>query len=286
MSARWTLLALALLTPGCRLVSCEHEREPASVGEPASEWPRAQAGALRATPATEVVVRADRVEVRNEALVATWPPEAMARAREASDEPDWPRVVEVIERDEPSGVAMPALRAALERTRQAERSATGAGSGAGAFNLRVASEVPFEQVERVLYAAAQAGYGTPRVLLEADDGERMVVWPSARRRHAPSRAQIEAALRGEALDTSSRAVGGRITLTNARIAARGDAPICAAEAPFDREDFERCSRALGAGHERITLEVAPDTRFDHVALALQTLVEAFDEVSVVGRPQP
>src|SRR5690606_28180261 len=116
--------------PGCNLVSCEHEVEQGSIAPLSTEWPRAQAGALPATPATEVVVQADRVEVRNDALVATWPEEALARAREASDEADWPRVAVVIEGAEPSGLEMPALQAALERTRQAERSATGAGSGA------------------------------------------------------------------------------------------------------------------------------------------------------------
>lgn len=73
MSARCTLLALAFLAPGCNLVSCEHEVEQGSIAPLSTEWPRAQAGALPATPATEVVVQADRVEVRNDALVATWP---------------------------------------------------------------------------------------------------------------------------------------------------------------------------------------------------------------------
>src|SRR5690606_17273125 len=107
-----------------------------------------------ATPATVVTVHFDRIEVTNEALVASWPEDALARAQRSAEAPDWPRIAEEI----PLSASPERLEAALALARRAERSATGEGTGAGAFNLRVASQVPFVEVERVLRAAARAGY--------------------------------------------------------------------------------------------------------------------------------
>src|SRR5690606_9488032 len=120
--------------------------------------------------------------------------------------------------------------AALARARRAERAATGEGTGAGTFNLRVASAVPFAEVERALRAAAQAGYGAPSIVLDAGDGERALRWPSARPAPAPSREQIEAALRGEAQTLAPPAPRGRVALTDDRAVATYEGePICTLE---------------------------------------------------------
>src|SRR5690606_19676560 len=74
-------LLVALGSSGC--VSCEHV-EPARLADERgpSDWPGAFAPDLPvATPATEVIVREDGIEVDNRALVSTWPAEALARAR-------------------------------------------------------------------------------------------------------------------------------------------------------------------------------------------------------------
>lgn len=281
LSVRAIALVLAALTAiGCGPVSCEHEPERAFVAvEPADpgSWPRALAPDLApATPATEVTVRLDRIEVTNEALVASWPPDALARAQRTAEAPDWPRIAERI-----SPTESPALEAALERARRAERSATGEGTGAGAFNLRVASEVPFAEVERVLRASARAGYGAPLIVLEAGERERVLPWPSARPGPAPSREEIEAALRGEEPSLQAPPARARVALTNDHLSSAES--TCAIQGPLERRALERCAHALRRAGDRVTLEVAPDARFDRVASAMQILASLFDEVSVVGR---
>lgn len=277
---RATALALAALTAiGCGPVSCEHEPKRGVVAvEPAirGSWPRALAPDLApATPATEVTVHLDRIEVTNEALVASWPPDALARAQRAAEAPDWPRIAERIPLTE-----SPVLEAALERARRAERSATGEGTGAGAFNLRVASEVPFSEVEPVLRASARAGYGAPLIVLDAGELERVLPWPSARPGPAPSREEIEAALRGEEPSLPAPPPRARVALTNDHLSSE-DEPTCAIQGPLEQRALERCARALRRAGERVTLEVAPDTRFDRVASAMQILASLFAEVSVV-----
>jgi hypothetical protein len=151
-----------------------------------------------ATPATEVTVRTGLVEVDNHALIATWPAEALARARAAAppDAADWPRLSIRLEAPGVDGRRIPALQHAFETARRAERAGSGAGSGARVYNLRVASDVPFATVERVLYSASLAGYGAPRLLLRAGGAERMMPWPRAEApgASAPTAAEIEAAL--------------------------------------------------------------------------------------------
>ncbi|HJL18707.1 MAG TPA: hypothetical protein RMH99_23800 [Sandaracinaceae bacterium LLY-WYZ-13_1] len=206
------------------LSACTCEAEPApslapaSPDEPAARssadpaWPPAVVADLPpATPATEVTVRPGALEVRNHALVATWPADALARAR--ADGPaqttDWPRVTMTLEDPSAEGRTIPGLRDALETARRAERASTGSGSGAGVYNLRVAEAVPFERVERVLYTASLAGYGAPRLLLRAGRAEHMMPWPRAPEasREGPSEAAIRAAF--EALEAGADVPTGR-----------------------------------------------------------------------------
>lgn len=172
-----------------------------SVAGPADEaWPASVlAGLPPATPATVVTVHTTAIDVDNRELVATWPASALERAsREVPRQEtlDWPRIARRLEQPPTDGARIPALQEALDLARRAERASSGAGSGGGVYNLRVASDVPFERVERVLYTASLTGYGVPRLLLRAGSEERMLPWPrgSALVQDALSEDEIEAAL--------------------------------------------------------------------------------------------
>jgi hypothetical protein len=200
ISAALLLLSACDCSPDEPLPTREPQPAEAAPAEPTpDEWPTAQVPDLPpATPATVVTVRSARIDVDNHDLVATWPAPAVERARgEApAGRADWPRLS--IRLDEPSadGSQIPALSDALETARRAERASTGAGSGAGVYNLRVANDVPYETVERVLYTASLAGYRAPRLLLRAGRGERMMPWPrgAPRSADAPTEEEIAAAL--------------------------------------------------------------------------------------------
>lgn len=285
-----SILALLVLS-GC---SCERAPQPARVvpdppAEP--EWPRAIDPDLpHATPATDVTVRRDRVDVDNAALVATWPADELSRARTEAPAgiSDWPRVSFSVT-SLGGELEIAPLREHLATARRAERAGTGAGTGAGAFDLRVASDVPYELVERVLYSAAGAGYGAPRVVLDADDGARMLAWPSARPGPAPSRDEIEAALRavveGRApLDTSATANEPRAELSRERIELRmGHTVACTLDRASQATELEPCARDLAhaSGSETIALAVARDLAFARVIEAMQRLARAFPQLRVV-----
>jgi hypothetical protein len=134
----------------------------------------------------------------------------------------------------------------------------------------------------VLRAAARAGYGAPLLVLDAGELERVLPWPSARPGPAPTREEIEAALRGEAPSLPPPPPRARVVLTNDHLSSE-DEPTCAIQGPLEHRALERCARALRRAGDRVTLEVAPDTRFDRVAVTVQVLTPLFAEVSVVGR---
>lgn len=270
-------VALGASLLGCVAVSCEppEPRATLALERSSSSWPRVLGPELEDTrPATEVVVQVDRIEVRNERLVSTWPAAALARAEAAAEEPGWPRIAEVVSEGE--------LRAALLRARRAERSATGAGTGAGELNLRIASDVLFERVASVLLATARVGYRRPRILV-GNEGQKMFAWPSAEPAMDPSREAIEAALRGEATLVAPSA-GTRVRLTNERFIVDGlGGTDCTIEGELGRERLERCAAELSRSSVRLVLEVAPDVRFERVSDAVQVLGTNSLELRVVAR---
>lgn len=280
MRPRWLALFVAL-APACTPVSCE-----APPAEPASapsiregEWPRAAVADLAlATPATELVLRRDRATVTNAALVATWPAAALERARASTPAGDaeWPRVEASVDAPTAHEASIPGLAELLVRARSAERAASEGGTGAGAFNLRVASDVPFVLVERALFTAARAGYVEPRIVLSAGEVDRMLPWPAAPPRAGLTREQIEGALRGEPLPVATSAEP-RATLDARSLALEG----CELDGALDLLAIERC--AARTGSPIIALEVDRDTRFDRVAAVLQALARSFDSVRVRSR---
>ncbi len=276
MRAARRLALLLALAPACAPVSCERAAEPAAAPPPAApraDWPRAVVPDLaEATPATLVTVEPERVQVSNRGLIATWPAFVLERARAGrpEDEPDWP-VVE-------AGGELDALPELLSRARRAERAGSEAGSGAGAFHLRVASDVPFARVERALHLAAQAGYAEPRLLLSAGETDRVLPWPSAPPRPAPSREEIEAALHGAPLEEPA-ASEPRARLDAARVTTSA----CELEGALDVSALTRCARALRAAGDTIVLEIDPETPFERVAIALQALTRAFAHVRTTSR---
>lgn len=271
-----TLASALVFTSGCGLASCEVDRTDelprAAVPSRADDydWPVALVPELPpATPATRVTVRVDGVEVSNHELVGTWPASALERARAdaPAGEPDWPRIAETVgDRDGETWIR--ALGSILVRTRRAERAATGSGTGAGVFNLRVESAVPIAELERVLYAAGQAGYGAPRVLLQRGSTEAMLAWPTARPRATVTRAQIEAALTAPGLLELAPSREPRIEMTRDAVRV-GDETV---SGPVEAAALERLVSELDAGP--VVLAVSPDVPFLRVAMALQVLGRA------------
>lgn len=278
MRAARRLALLLALAPACAPVSCEGEAEPPAAPPPAAPlgpWPRAVVPDLpEATPATVVTLERERVTVSNRALVATWPAGAMERARASvpEGEPDWPAVE--------AGGDLDALAELLSRARRAERAGGEGGSGAGAFHLRVAGDLSFARVERALHLAAQAGYAEPRLLLAAGETDRVLPWPSAPPRPAPTREQIEAALRGAPLEAPA-ASEPRARLDAARLTTSE----CELEGALDVPALTRCAAALrtASAGDTIVLEVDAETPFERVATTLQALTRAFAHVRTTSR---
>ncbi len=281
---------LASLLAGC---SCERAPEPppepVRVAEPTTPWPRALVPDLEpATPATEVTVRPDWVDLDNADLIATWPALELERAEAAAraGRPGWPRLSGSVTELEGDPIAIAPLRELLETARQAERAGTGAGTGAGAFNLRVASDVPFELVERVLYTASQAGYSSPRLLLDLDDGRRVLPWPSAPPRQAPTREQIEAALQGHQAPGESEveAAAPRATLDSDRITvATGEQTHCTFQGAVNARRIQRCVGQAREAGDTLSLSVASTTPFGRVAPVLQALTRVFPHIRILRR---
>lgn len=261
------LLLSALLASGCA-VSCEPppaaRREPAEPPASAAVWPEAVVQDLPlATPATRVTLRADSIAVSNEELVASWPAAALEQARtESGAEPaNWPRIDVTLASPAVDRLRIPALETELSRARRAERAATGSGTGAGTFDLQVERAVPMAEVQRVLYTAAQAGYGTPRIVLTDGTQERVLPWPPAPPRRAPSREEIAAALASPETLTAPPSSELRLELTADRLSLGQD------ELAFERAALERRIEADGP----VTLSVALDVPFARVATVLQWL---------------
>jgi hypothetical protein len=229
----------------------------------------AQAAALPPlTPATEVSVRRDGIVVDNRDLIATWPEEAIERARAGAspDAPEWPHVRATID-----AADVPALSAALTEARRAERAASAHGSGAGLFNLRVANDVPFESVERVLYASALAGYVAPRIVVRSGPSDRMLLWPAA----PPA---IE----------DTHAPAPRVRSTPDGIEFRlGKSPLdgCQLRRVSDPA-IERCAHRLreeASGAGPVVLELAPELPFARAVAILVPLAAELDGMRVVSR---
>jgi hypothetical protein len=177
------------------------------------------------------------------------------------------------------GQRIPELQDLLSLAREAERAATGAGTGASAFNLRVESAVPVADVERALYTAAQAGYAAPRVVLRAGDEERAFPWPIARPRAAPSREELERALRDPSSLRETRSTELRLELDDARVRVgeseqRGTLDVAALE------------RALSPSREPVLVAVDPRARFARLAAVLQVLGTAREVRVRVVVPSP
>ncbi len=227
----------------------------------------------------------------NHALVATWPPEDLARAaaEAPAGEDDWPRLSGSVTDLDDASLDIARLEELLSTARRAERASTGAGTGAGAFNLRVARDVPYALVERVLYSAARAGYGAPRILLEARDGPRMLAWPTAPPRSAPTREEIEAIVRGA---TDGQAQADVADEPHAILAASGiqlldgERLACGLEGVIDAHRLERCASEVQrtTGRDTLTLRVAPEARFGRVVSALQPLARAFPHIRIARGP--
>lgn len=250
-------------------------------------WPEALVDGIdHPTMATRVTVRPSRVDVENVAYVNTWPRSVRERAATAGEEgfPEWPRIDARLDAPSVEDGALPALRELLEVARRAEAAAGGSGvggSGAGVFHLRVASDVPFAEVERVLRTAGLAGYSTPHLLLGSDEGALVSVpWPHGSRSAGPSleslRAAVAAVERGEEPslpeDLSS---GPRIELgaDGFEVSAAGQPIACA--------DPRACLEALGDA-ANITLVVGSEIPFDDVAPWLQRLPG--DRARVISTP--
>ncbi|MEC7523667.1 MAG: hypothetical protein VYE22_27540 [Myxococcota bacterium] len=307
------ILALSLFG-SCAPGSCggADARTPALGDAPPAEAPPAPVRAALddlapATPATEVHVRAEAIRVRNHALVGTWPEPALAAARASAPEGavDWPRLDETLEAPTAGPTRLPQLEPILSRARRAEASASGSGSGAGVYNLRVDGDVPFAQVQRVLLSASMAGYGAPRLILEGEDGDRMMPWPPAPSEGRLSEDEIAELLAaaGAPAETPAEAPPAppptaRLELEEERVRAwigeTLQAPGCerdAAEAltlTFDgdapAEALSRCVARLAARapRSRLTLAVAPELPFARVAPVLQHGAARFDAVALLG----
>jgi hypothetical protein len=283
--------------------------EVAPPDENAATWPDDLVRDLEAASvATTVIVERARVRVDNTALVETWPASELERARRAAPagSPEWPRVSETLEDPAADGESIPALLDALGRARDAQRAGTGAGGG-GAFNLRVASDVPFATVQHVMYTAGLASFGPPRLVFASSAGDRTMPWPNGRG-SGPSAQQIAQLFRA-AGDPSGEVQGetppappraARLVLRAERVEAylgpRLQAPGCAADAsegigltllpdaPIDA--LARCLMALRGRVDDplLTLVVEPDLPFGRVAPALVLASARFARVRVVAAP--
>lgn len=270
---RLLLSALALLAGGC---TCERP-EPRDAGTAFDEaridvWPAAVIELGARPPATRITVRPADVEVDNRALVATWPEAARARARAAGGP--------TIEARAPIADEA-ALDDRLRTARGLERAASGAGSGAGLCDLRVASDVPFSAFERVLLAAGRAGYHTPRVLLGEDDALVAFEWPRVESAGGPSQREIVDALaaieRGEAptlADPGASDARLRLDASGASLFVGPDRRC----ADLRLETVEACVRGLVA--PRVTVEVAAALPFGEVAPWVQHASLATDQLGV------
>ncbi len=282
----WLALACGLSTFGvgafglsaCECGASDRPREraaeetapeaPAPPGDPDPTLALAAAG-----PATVVSLRAGALLVDNQALLDSWPPAARrtAEAADPGDVPGWPRLERRLAHVS-EGRAVPELVDTLRLARRIEASATGASSGAGVYHLRIGDEVPFVEVERVLYSASLAGYGRPRLRLAREGGERELPWPeSPRADPAAVQAALEAFASGAPVpEPPAPAVTARVRLrangVDVLVGATRQAAGCLDEAPpdarrtypptVDAAIVTRCLDALGDGPWALEIDAA------------------------------
>ena len=281
------------------LAGCTCSFEPATLSthaDPAPEiepvrglWPEASIELDPRPAATRVTVHAlDRIEVSNAELIDTWPAAAIERARADLDpaHPAWPRIHLVIDHAPHDRGVYRELLDAMRAARRAERASTGAGSGAGVYDLRLASAIDFAMFEDVLRTSAQAGYGTPRVLLSDGEGLARFEWPHARAASAPSEAAIRRAAaaiaRGEephlplTFGDSVQVVLRDAAVEVGLASGSEGAPTC--EAVDDPALVAACLRGRS-----VTLSVAPSERFSEVVLWAQHLSRTAESLRVVSR---
>ncbi len=264
-------------------------REPAANPEPRREsW---SAAVIELTPrpaATRVTVRPSRVDIDNDALVRTWPAAAVERAREVAEpaHPAWPRLAFHLEAPEPDR-----LLEALATARRAERASTGAGSGAGVVDLRVAADVPWGELSETLLAAGRAGYARTRLLLEGPESELVAFeWRhAASSSSAPTLDEIRAAMgaiaRGEEPRLEGAASGRRArfrcSLGHAGLTVRvfvgGERQrgVCDVATPAR---VQPCVRSLGV--VGVNLEVDPRVPFGELSPYWQHLSLATDALAL------
>ncbi|MFK7985014.1 MAG: hypothetical protein AB8I08_03210 [Sandaracinaceae bacterium] len=310
--------ALALVLSGCGVEGCSagpaaHLPDPQSA--PAAElpseaaYPAAVVESLpSATPASTVTIDPSGVSVDNVELLTSWPPDALARAQASSSVEGWPRVQVSLPYPSDETGEIPALRAALTQTREAERAATGAGQGAGTYNLRVANAVPFRVLQRVLFSSAMAGYGPPRILVSSPAGDRLLQWPSSLPRNVPTPEQFAALMRGaplpenpDALPEPERPARAILRPDGAVQVQLGDATQTAGCAAASEEpdpvtllpdaspaSFARCFEALHprTDEDAIALFIAADVPFAQLSPVVQHATRVFDQVRVRRQPSP
>ena len=143
-------------------------RSPESAPPRQDIWPEAVIPLSRSHSATRVDVRPNAAVISNRGLVDGWPAHAIEGAQRAAEpgHPSWPRITIRVRLDTTS---LDALVQGLEVARRVERAGSGSGRGSQVLDLRVASDVRFSLLRRILYAIGRAGYGHPRLLLGASE---------------------------------------------------------------------------------------------------------------------
>lgn len=310
---RRVLLCWFVVLTGCSADGCEARPAARLPAPPAAAAPSEDVSDPEAvvedlaalSPATTVALSRSGLTVDNEALLASWPPDALARAQSAGGAEGWPRVrAEMAFPSDETG-ELPALRAALSRTREAERSATGAGQGAGTYNLRVANDVPFRALQRVLFTSAMAGYGPPRVVLASSEGLRLLPWPASLPRNAPTPEQIAALLRGTPLPEDPNAAppperpaqvvlrpDGALLVQLAEETQTAGCEVASTEPDpvtlLPSASPASIGRCLDVLHPRsdedaITLSIGADVPFARLSPVLQHATRVFDQVRIRRR---
>lgn len=274
-------LFLTLLLAGC---TCAVEPTPAAPRaapeSPPPEWPPALVDLEPQPPATRVTLLGQRMEVDNGAMIDMWRADAVARAEADPDPawPAWPRIHASIEDPTVEGNTFVALLEVLRTARRAERASTGSGSGAGAYDLRVATVVAYGNFERVLYTASRAGYGTPRIVLGEDDALARFNWPRAAPSVAPSEAEIRAGLEAIARNEEPVLPRAEDRWTHLTLAA-GRVDMTP---PCDVDDVPNVVAGCVQGRD-ISLSVESTATMGEVMPWVQHLSRATDALRIVSR---
>lgn len=253
---------------------------PSEPEPPGATWIEALVALEPGPAATRVTVRPGRIDVSNADLIASWPASAVARA-EASPEPaypSWPRLAIELDDPTPSDRTLASLLEALAAARRAERASTGAGSGAGVYDLRVAAAVPFGDFERVLYTGSRAGYGAPRILLGEDGALARFDWPHAPSGEAPTEDEIRAALEAVARSEEPSLPAPEARWTHVRLESRRAVMTPSCDGLDDPAAVARCVR----GHD-VSLSVERAAPLGDVMPWVQHLSSTCASLRVVSR---